>query len=116
MVGGVLSYSGNGLRDWLVQRISAVVIAVYVIVLVGFWFVHPQADYATWKAFMSYIPVRALSLLMLLSLIAHAWIGLWIVSTDYIKHASIRLFYQIGVILVLLGYLAWGIEIFWGIA
>ena len=90
MVEGVLSYSGNGLRDWLVQRISAVVIAVYLIILVGFWFVHPQADYAAWKLFMGHISVRVLSLLMLLSLVAHAWIGLWIVSTDYMKHAVVR--------------------------
>jgi succinate dehydrogenase / fumarate reductase membrane anchor subunit len=115
MVEGALSYSGNGLRDWLVQRISAVVIAAYLLIVVGFWFMHPQADFLVWKGFMGHMVVRVLSLLMLLSLVAHAWIGLWIVSTDYISCTALRLPYQAIVILLLLGYFAWGIEIFWGI-
>ena len=57
----------------------------------------------------------------LVSIVAHAWIGLWSVSTDYLtvrmmgpRANGIRILFQGAYALVLFAYLVWGIEIFWG--
>jgi succinate dehydrogenase / fumarate reductase, membrane anchor subunit len=59
--------------------------------------------------------MRIFSLLALLSLFYHAWIGIWTVITDYIKPVALRLIIEIIVVLALICYLIWGIEILWGI-
>lgn len=37
--------TGSGSRDWIVQRISAVVLAVYSVVLLGFFLIHGNVDF-----------------------------------------------------------------------
>lgn len=59
--------------------------------------------------------MRYATLLALLSLIAHAWIGIWTVTTDYIKPLWLRLSMHGLVILALLLYVVWGVHIIWGV-
>lgn len=116
MVIGVLGFSRNGLRDWLIQRISAVVLALYSLFILGFLFTHAELDFITWQTLFAYTWVRIFSVLALLSLIMHAWIGIWIILTDYVKPFSARLLCQITMVVALMAYLIWGIAIVWGVA
>jgi succinate dehydrogenase / fumarate reductase membrane anchor subunit len=116
MVVGVLGFSRSGLRDWVIQRISAVILALYTFFILGFLLTHAEVDFISWQVLFSHPWVRIFSVLALLSLIMHAWIGIWIVTTDYIKPFSIRLLCQIAVIIALMGYLVWGIAIVWNVA
>jgi succinate dehydrogenase / fumarate reductase membrane anchor subunit len=50
----------------------------------------------------------------LLALVSHAWIGMWTVTTDYLKTAWFRLLVQLLIYITLLFYLVWGIQILWG--
>lgn len=104
--------TGSGVRDWVMQRISAVVLAVYSIVMVLF-FLCNSVDFATWQSFMLSLPMKIFSLVALLALVAHAWVGMWTVLTDYIKSAGMRLVLQSLVIVAIIAYLFWGIAIFW---
>lgn len=115
MVKSATSYTGNGLRDWLIQRVSAVVLAVYIIFLVIFFVSNPGMEYATWQGLFGQLWMKVFTFIALLSLYAHAWIGVWTVLTDYIKPVCIRVPLEILVILALLAYLLWGIEIVWSI-
>lgn len=121
MVTSVTSLGRNGLYDWLIQRVSAVVIAVYVIGMVGFLLGHPDLDYGTWTAFMGSAPMQIANTLLLFSVAAHTWIGLWSVTTDYLtgmtlgKAATgVRLVVQMGIALLLLVYILWGLLMIWG--
>ncbi|MDO4427422.1 MAG: succinate dehydrogenase, hydrophobic membrane anchor protein [Moraxella sp.] len=105
--------TGSGARDWVMQRISAVILAVYSVVLVGF-FLFNQVDYVAWQGFMMSLPMKLFSLLALLSLVAHTWVGMWTVLTDYVKSSGLRLFLQSLIIIASLVYLFWGVMIFWG--
>lgn len=105
--------TGSGARDWVMQRISAVILAVYSVVLVGF-FLFNQVDYVAWHGFMMSLPMKLFSLLAILSLVAHAWVGMWTVLTDYVKSSGLRLFLQSLIIIATLVYLFWGVMIFWG--
>lgn len=112
----VLSLTRNGMRDWLVQRVTSIILAAYILCLMGFFLSHPNLDFYSWQSFLSDAWMRIFSLLALLSLSLHAWVGLWTVMTDYVKPAYLRLFVQLIVILALAAYFFWGIEILWGIS
>jgi len=76
--------TGSGSRDWFIQRVSAVVLAVYTVVVFGWILFNGGFNYEQWSGFMMTLPMKVLSLLAVLSLVAHAWIGMWQVFTDYV--------------------------------
>ncbi len=114
MVERIVTGAHYGLRDWLLQRITAVMMALYVFFLAGYIFLHPHLDYETWTALFSWNVVRSVTLLFLLALFAHAWVGVRDIVMDYVKHAALRLFIHVLVILALLLYAIWSVQILWG--
>ena len=114
MVRSATTLGRNGLQDWLIQRVTAIVLGVYTLFLFTYLIVNAEYHYDSWRALLTSSWMRYASLLALISLIAHAWIGIWTVITDYIKPIYIRLPMQIMLILSLLLYFAWGINILWG--
>ncbi|MCW8196688.1 succinate dehydrogenase, hydrophobic membrane anchor protein [Proteobacteria bacterium 005FR1] len=122
MVTAVTNLGRSGVYDWLIQRVTAVVLTLYTFFIVGFILSNSPLDYATWEELFSQFWVRIFSLLALVSLAAHAWIGLWVVLTDYVttltmgsKGTAIRLFLQVVLGVVTVAYTVWGIEILWGL-
>ncbi len=114
MVNRVVTGAHYGLRDWLIQRITAVVMAAYCLALVGYLLLAPQLDYDLWTALYSSQVVRTFSLLFLISLFYHAWIGIRDIVMDYVKPASVRLALHVLVIMALLLYVIWSVQILWG--
>lgn len=110
----VTSLTRNGLRDWLIQRVSAVIIAAYTIFMLVYLFMHPNLQYGQWQILFSQTWVRVFSLFTLLSILGHAWVGLWTISTDYLKNTAVRLGFQLIIISVLFICVIWGISILWG--
>lgn len=115
VVTNVTSLGRSGLYDWMIQRVTAVVLAAYSIFLLGFLVLNPDLSYAEWSEFFSSTCVRIFSLLALLSLGAHAWVGLWTISTDYLKGMGLRFIFQALCGLVMFIYVVWGIQILWGL-
>ena len=118
MVTSVTSLGRSGLSDWLMQRVSAVILLAYFgylsAVLIG------GVDYQGWKELFAQTWMRIFSLLALLSIVVHAWVGLWCVLTDYIterlmggKATALRLTAQAVCGLMMFVYLVWGIQILW---
>lgn len=103
-----------GLIDWLAQRLTAIVMVVYTIFL-AVWLAwctpHSQAE---WKQLFSGNFVRIFTLLTLLCLYYHAWIGVRDIVMDYIKQAGIRLTVYTAVIAALAAYTVWSVAILWG--
>ena len=121
MVTAVTSFGRSGLYDWLIQRVSAVVLAAYTLFVAGFIILTPDLTFAVWSDLYSTLCMRVFSLAALLSIAAHAWIGLWAVLTDYLtsrmmgaKATLMRLVAQGVLGLVTMTYTVWGIEILWG--
>ncbi len=106
--------TGSGSRDWIMQRISAVVLAVYAVVMVAFFLFNGSIGYEQWVMFIMSMPMRLLSLLAIVALAVHAWVGMWTVFTDYIKSTGLRIVLQAAMIIAILVYLFWGVMIFWG--
>ena len=81
----------NGLTDWLVQRLSAVILLAFIISILVFYLSNqPGLDYLTWRGYFSSWPMKIFTLIALLSLLGHMWVGLWTVITDYIKPFVLR--------------------------
>ncbi|MDO8953228.1 MAG: succinate dehydrogenase, hydrophobic membrane anchor protein [Gammaproteobacteria bacterium] len=113
MVGSITSLTGNGLKDWFVQRISAVILAIYAFFIVGFILGHHPLDYTVWFLLFHTVWMRAFTILALLSLIAHAWVGIWTVLTDYVTCRLVRGSAQVIIIIAFLVCIVWCINILW---
>ncbi len=115
MVNRIVTGAHYGLRDWLVQRVTAVVMAVYSLVVAAYLLMQPTFGYDTWLELFSGNVMRTFSLLFLLSVFYHAWIGVRDIVMDYVKPAAIRLLIHVLVILALLLYVIWSVQILWGL-
>lgn len=104
----------HGLRDWLAQRITAVIMAVYTVLILSAVAGLPQVDYWKWKVLWQTPLVRYATVLFMASLLLHAWIGVRNIFMDYVKDPALRLTLYVLVILALLGYAVWSVQILWG--
>ena len=121
MVSNITNLIRSGLSNWLIQRVSALILGAYTVCIIGNFIMHPQMDYQTWVGIFENNVMRIFSTLTLLSLSAHAWIGMWTVFTDYLtplqlgtRATAVRLGFQSGCLLLISVYVVWGIQILWG--
>lgn len=122
MVRAATSFGRSGVSDWLIQRFSALILAAYSLFIVGFLVMNPDLTYAQWQELFSLSCVRIFSFLTLVSIVAHGWIGLWVVLTDYVtarlmggSALAIRMIVLTVYALVNAVFIVWGVEILWGV-
>ena len=121
MVTNATSFSRSGLSDWIIQRFSAIILAAYTFCILGTLLTTPDMDYEQWRELFDTTAMGLFSMITLIAICGHAWVGMWTVGTDYLTTSHlgpgatyIRLFYQAVCVLLMAVYLLWGIEIFWG--
>ena len=114
MVSNVSALGRNGVHDWLLLRASAIVITLYVLYILGFVVMAPDMTYEIWRGFFATSITKVFTLLTLLSILVHAWVGMWQVLTDYIKPLALRLVLQLAIVVALLVYLLYGTIVVWG--
>ena len=102
-----------GLRDWLAQRITAVIMAVYSVIAAAIVLKNSPLTYAVWKDLFAQGWMRVATLLFAVSLAWHAWVGVRDILMDYIKPDGLRLTLQVLFILLLASYLGWAVQILW---
>ena len=115
MVERIVTGAHYGLRDWLIQRVTAVLMVLYTLGIAGYLLWQPVLDYDAWTLLFSSNVIRTVSLLFLLSVFYHAWIGVRDIVMDYVKPAAIRLVIYVLVIMALPLYAIWSVQILWGI-
>ncbi|MEN9560201.1 MAG: hypothetical protein RLZZ502_1412, partial [Pseudomonadota bacterium] len=98
---------------WLLQRVSAVVMAVYSVALLVI-LLSIGTGYAAWSGLFANAFFKIFTFVALLSLYFHAWVGIRDLWMDYIKPAGLRLTLHVLTALVLLINTAWTIHILWG--
>ncbi len=103
----------SGFTDWLVQRVTAVLIGIYTLFIIIYLLANQPVDYFSWQALFNHLIMKIATMIVLLSILWHAWIGLWTVFTDYIKNKATRIVLEILVCILLVAYLFWGFEILW---
>lgn len=109
-----MKINARGFHDWLIQRVSAVLIGAYAVFIMAFIASHPAMSFDVWHQLFSNTLMKISTVIVLVSVLWHAWIGLWTVFTDYVKCGVLRLLLEVLVIIALLGYFAWCIDALWG--
>lgn len=115
MVKSVLSVYHQGLRDWVIQRVSAIIMAVYFTSLIVYLVCHPGLSFAEWHSLFSAWWMKIATILVVFGMLYHAWIGMWTVFTDYVKPYILRCFINFFVLLMLFACFFWGLLILWSV-
>ncbi|AKP88908.1 succinate dehydrogenase, hydrophobic membrane anchor protein [Achromobacter xylosoxidans] len=109
-----------GVMDFIIQRITAVIMAVYTLVLLIGILLMPAFTYESWHALFTFyvgvLPVgQILATLAFIALAWHAWIGVRDIWMDYVKSVGVRLLLQVLTILWLIGSVVYFAQILWSI-
>ncbi|MBI5861092.1 MAG: succinate dehydrogenase, hydrophobic membrane anchor protein [Rhodocyclales bacterium] len=102
-----------GLKDWLAQRITAVVMATYTIMILAAVMGGATRSQEAWRSFMSHGFIRFVTFIFIISLCYHAWVGIRDIWMDYVKPTGVRLSLHVLTLLALIGYAGWAIQIIW---
>ena len=113
MVNRIVVGAHYGLRDWLAQRITGLIMALYSIILAVVLLSGQPISYAVWSDLFAQCWMRVATLLFAASLAWHAWVGVRDILMDYVKPTGVRLTLQVIVLLVIAAYVAWTIQILW---
>jgi succinate dehydrogenase / fumarate reductase membrane anchor subunit len=110
----IVTGAGYGMRDWLAQRVTAVLMALFtVLVLAQVIFSSGPIGYDKWAGIFAAQWMKVITFTVILALLYHVWVGVRDVFMDYIKPVGIRLALQIFSIVWLVGCAGWAIEALW---
>jgi len=104
-----------GLRDWLSQRVTAVLMVLFTVVLLVQVLLPGPLDYARWAGIFAAQWMKVLTFVVIVALAWHAWVGVRDIWMDYIKPTAVRLTLQVLTILWLLASAVYGLQILWSV-
>ena len=103
-----------GLRDWLAQRVTAVLMALFtLVVLAQVIFSKGPIGYDKWAGIFSAQWMKFLTFAVIVALLYHVWVGVRDIWMDYVKAVSVRLSLQVFSIVWLVGCAGWSIQVLW---
>jgi len=102
-----------GLRDWLSQRVTALVMALFTVALVVQVLLPGPMGYEKWASIFSAQWMKLLTFVTILALLVHVWVGVRDILMDYVKPVVVRLLLQVATIMWLVGCAGWAIQALW---
>ncbi|HUQ76205.1 MAG TPA: succinate dehydrogenase, hydrophobic membrane anchor protein [Burkholderiales bacterium] len=113
MVNRVVTGAHYGLGSWLAQRITAVVIVIYTLIVLVMFMTGRPLSYGVLKDLFTQGWMRVATLMFAIAVAWHAWVGVRDIVMDYARPESLRLSLHVLTILLLLGYIGWTVQILW---
>ncbi|WP_348688983.1 succinate dehydrogenase, hydrophobic membrane anchor protein [Acidovorax soli] len=104
-----------GLRDWLAQRVTAVLMALFTIVVLIQFLLPGQLGYDHWAAIFAPQWMKLLTFVTIIALAYHAWVGVRDIWMDYVQAVGLRLTLQVFTLVWLVGCAGWAIQVLWRI-
>lgn len=111
MVNRILVGAHYGLKDWVIQRATAIVMALYTVVFFVVMVIVGPDSFAAWRGIFANGFMKFATFLFFISLFYHAWIGIRDIWMDYIKPDGLRLLLMIATAAALVGYAGWAVQI-----
>lgn len=105
----------RGLDTWLLQRFSAVYLALALPVFLLVVLSHGPLDYTAWRALFASLAMKLAGMTFVFALLAHAWIGVREIGIDYVQHLGVRLVYFLVFAMLYLTCLVWAAAILWSV-
>ncbi len=102
-----------GLKDWLAQRITAVVMALYTVILLAAFLTGNNFSYEGWAGMFARQWFKIATFITFLALFYHAWVGMRDILMDYVKPVGIKLTLQVATLLWLIGCAGYAAQILW---
>jgi succinate dehydrogenase / fumarate reductase membrane anchor subunit len=102
-----------GLRDWLSQRVTALLMALFTLVLLVQVIFGGPVGYDSWAGIFSRQWMKVLTFVVIAALAWHAWVGVRDVLMDYVKPVGVRLLAQVATIVWLVGCAGWAVQVLW---
>jgi succinate dehydrogenase / fumarate reductase membrane anchor subunit len=102
-----------GLRDWLSQRVTAALMALFTLALIVQVLLPGEMGYDKWAGIFSAQWMKVLTFVTIVALAWHAWVGVRDIWMDYVKPVAIRLVLQVFTIVWLVGCAGWMIQVLW---
>lgn len=103
-----------GLKDWLAQRATAVLMAIFTLLVIGHVaLIKGPIGYDSWARIFASQWMKVLTFVVIISLLYHAWVGMRDIWMDYIKPVWLRLSLQVATIVWLVGCAGWAIQVLW---
>jgi succinate dehydrogenase / fumarate reductase membrane anchor subunit len=102
-----------GLRDWLSQRVTALLMALFTVVLIVQLLFGAKLGYVRWAQIFSAQWMKVLTFVVIVSLAWHAWVGMRDVWMDYVKPVGVRLALQVFTIVWLAACMGWAVQVLW---
>jgi succinate dehydrogenase / fumarate reductase membrane anchor subunit len=112
-VNRVVTGAHYGLRDWLAQRVSAAIMAVYSLIIAFVLMSGPPMTYPAWRALFAQGWMRVATLLFAFSFAWHVWVGMRDILMDYVKPAGLRLSLEVATLVLIAVYLVWTAQVLW---
>jgi succinate dehydrogenase / fumarate reductase membrane anchor subunit len=104
-----------GVRDWLAQRLTAILMVVYTVVLLGTFLTAQNFTYEGWASLFARQWFKLFSAVTLFGLYYHVWVGIRDIWMDYVKNAGIKMALQFATVIVLVAYAVWTVQILWSV-
>jgi succinate dehydrogenase / fumarate reductase membrane anchor subunit len=102
-----------GFRDWLSQRVTAALMALFTLALVVQVLMPGPMSYDKWAGIFAAQWMKLLTFTVVVALLWHAWVGMRDIWMDYIKPVGVRLVLQVATIVWVLGCAGWAVQVLW---
>jgi len=102
-----------GLRDWMAQRVTAVLMALFTLALIVQLLLPGEMGHDKWLGIFSTQWMKLLTFVTIVALIYHVWVGMRDVLMDYVKPVGVKLALQVGSLVWLVGCGGWAIQVLW---
>ena len=102
-----------GLRDWLSQRVTAALMALFTLAVVVQVLLPGEMGYDKWAGIFAAQWMKVLTFVVIVALLYHVWVGMRDVWMDYVKPVGVRLSLQVFTIVWLVGCAGWAIQVLW---
>ena len=102
-----------GLRDWLAQRVTAVLMALFTVVVIVQVLLPGAMGYDKWAGIFAQQWMKVLTFVTIVSLLYHAWVGMRDVWMDYVKPVGVKLALQVFTLAWLTGCAGWAVQVLW---
>jgi succinate dehydrogenase / fumarate reductase, membrane anchor subunit len=102
-----------GLRDWLSQRVTAALMALFTLAVIVQVMLPGEMGYDKWAGIFSRQWMKVLTFVVIVALLVHVWVGMRDILMDYVKAVGLRLTAQVATIVWLVGCAGWAIQVLW---
>ena len=102
-----------GLRDWLSQRFTALIMAIFTIVVLAQLLIGGPIDYYKWSGIFARQWMKVLTFIVIVSMLWHVWVGVRDIWMDYVQSVGVRLGLQVLTIAWLVGCTGWAVQVLW---